>query len=240
MVTYRQFTDPGSREVNEDCVHTCEKDGQLLCVVCDGLGGHGRGDEASRLVTKEIVRFFRESDDFMEHMGEAFELAQRRLLEEQNRNGVKFEMKTTAAVLVLSQTECRWGHIGDSRIYLFKNGHFKFRTLDHSVPQMLAIAKDIREKDIRCHPDRNKLLRVIGSEWGAKSYELSPRTEFKKGMAFLMCTDGFWELLEEKDMASLLRRSDTAGDWVDAMVAVIRENGKDRNMDNFSAIAVKY
>lgn len=240
MVTYRKFTAPGDRPVNEDCVYTCENGGQLLCVVCDGLGGHGRGDEASRLVTQEIVRVFRESDDFMAHMDEAFESAQKLLLEEQVRQCAKFEMKTTATILVLSQTECRWGHIGDSRIYLFRNGRYKSRTLDHSVPQMLVLAKNIKEKDIRNHPDRNKLLRVIGSEWGSKSYEISERTEFKPGMAFLMCTDGFWELIEEKDMAALLRRSNTAGDWVDAMLQVVRQNGKGKNMDNYSAVAVKY
>ena len=69
-------------------------------------------------------------------------------------------------------------------------------------------------------------------------YELMKPLPLKKCQAFLMCSDGFWELIDEKDMCALLKQSDTVEEWMQAMVEVVKENGKDRNMDNFSAIAI--
>lgn len=67
----------------------------------------------------------------------------------------------------------QWGHVGDSRLYYFKNGKIVKRTLDHSVPQMLVARGEIDEKEIRHHPDRNRLVRVMGMEWDEPKYQVS-------------------------------------------------------------------
>jgi len=66
---------------------------------------------------------------------------------------------------------------------------------------------------------------------------LSP-LPLKKCQAFLLCSDGFWELIEEKDMCSILKKSETPNEWLLEMAEVVKKNGKDRNMDNYSAIAI--
>ena len=239
MVTYKKISEPGTREINEDYVSIAEKGSQLVCVLCDGLGGHGKGEEASKLVASEIISFFVNNDNFIDRMDEAFDCAQKKLLEEQKVRSAKHEMKTTAVVLVVTDKEIRWGHIGDSRAYMFKKHRYKKRTLDHSVPQMLVLARDIKEKEIRNHPDRNKLIRAMGVEWGASSYVISKKIRRKPNLSFLLCSDGFWELIDEKNMSSLLKEN--AGDvnkWVDSMCEVVKVNGQGKNMDNFSAIAV--
>ena len=239
MVTYKKISEPGTREINEDYVRVAEKDGQLVCVLCDGLGGHGRGEDASKLVADEIINFFNNNGNFIDRMDEAFEVAQKKLLEEQKIRSANHEMRTTAVVLVITDKEIRWGHIGDSRAYMFKKFRYKKRTLDHSVPQMLVLARDIKEKEIRNHPDRNKLLRVMGVEWGASSYVISKKIKRKESLSFLLCSDGFWELIDEKTMSSLLKESGRdVKKWVDSMSDVVRTNGQGKNMDNFSAIAV--
>ena len=111
--------------------------------------------------------------------------------------------------------------------------------MDHSVPQMLALAKDIKEKDIRFHPDRNKLLRVMGIEWGGHSYELSDTMNVKNKLSFLLCTDGFWELITESEIEKTHKNTDGAIEWINKMVSIVENNGKDKDMDNFSAIAVR-
>lgn len=121
--------------------------------------------------------------------------------------------------------------------YSEKNKVYK-RTLDHSIPQMLVLSKDIKESEIRNHPDRNIVLRVMGIEWDEPMFDLMKPVPLKKCRAFLLCSDGFWELIEEKDMCALLKTSATVEDWLSSMVQVVKESGKDRNMDNFSAIAV--
>lgn len=239
MIDFEVFTEPGSREINEDYVLTAQKDNSYIFVLADGLGGHGRGEEASKLVVEEIVSYFNSSNDFINEMDEAFVCAQDKLLKKQREVAAKFEMKTTVVVLAITDKEIRWGHIGDSRLYMLKRSHIKTRTLDHSVPQMLALAKDIKEKEIRFHPDRNKLLRVMGIQWGANSYELSKIQKRRNNISFLLCSDGFWELITEKEMELFHKESSDSKNWINRMLSTIRENGENQNMDNFSAIAVR-
>lgn len=236
---FEVFTEEGSREINEDYVLTAQKGEEYIFVLADGLGGHGRGEEASRFVSNEMVNYFNRSDDFINEMADAFEFVQKKLLEKQREDAAKFEMKTTVVVLTVKDKEIRWGHIGDSRLYMLKKSKIKTRTLDHSVPQMLALARDIKEKEIRFHPDRNKLLRVMGIQWGANSFELSKILKRKKKTSFLLCSDGFWELITEKQIEKFHKKAITSKDWLEKMLLTIRENGKNQNMDNFSAIVVK-
>ena len=238
MLTYKEFTEPGNREINEDSIGVCQTDAGICCVLCDGLGGHGRGEEASKLVVDSILDSYKNTENAIDHIDEFFENAQKELLGEQKKKNAKFEMKTTATILVIDSESICWGHIGDSRIYMFKKGKYKMRSIDHSVPQMLVMARDIKEKEIRNHPDRNKLLRVMGIEWGSGKYVISKKIKRKDNLAFLLCSDGFWELIEEKEMSDILRKSSDAEAWVNSMAEIVKKNGADKNMDNFSAIAV--
>ena len=69
-------------------------------------------------------------------------------------------------------------------------------------------------------------------------YELSAPIPLKKCQAFLLCSDGFWELIEEKAMCESLKRAASVEAWLKEMAETVRKNGESRNMDNFSAIAV--
>ncbi|SFC28475.1 PP2C family protein-serine/threonine phosphatase [Ruminococcus albus] len=237
---YSFFTNEGDRPVNEDSIGFTEKDGRYCFVLCDGLGGHGKGELASRYVVEYAKCFFDESTDNDSYMETVLDNAQEGLLAEQIELDATFQMKTTAVVLTAVGERCRYMHIGDSRLYRFRKNKVMKRTMDHSVPQMLAMSGDIKEKQIRSHPDRNRLLRVMGSKWtsGGAKYELSETEDLKAGDAFLLCSDGFWEPITEKEMCKLLKKSSSAEDWLRKMAETVRENGKDTNMDNFSAIAV--
>lgn len=238
MVEYSTVSNTGNREINEDCVRTAEKDGRFCFVVCDGLGGHGRGEEASQVVADHLMECFDKFGGEPDFLERALFSAQQTLLCEQEARRAVFEMKTTAVILTVSENSARWGYVGDSRLYMFGGGRLKTRTLDHSVPQMLALAGDIREKEIRFHADRNKLLRVMGIKWADDQFVISDVQPLKKKQAFLLCTDGFWELIDEKAMTRALRHSKTAEEWLNGMTEQVEAAGADRDMDNFSAIAV--
>ena len=182
MVSFDILSRHGEREYNEDYAGM-EKRGEAYCfVLADGLGGHGGGDEASRLVSEAILDDFAQNGAVSEaYLRSCFERSQRLLLEEQRRQRRRMEMKTTLAVLLADEARIQWGHIGDSRIYYFQDQKLKLRTLDHSVPQMLVLAGKLKEKKIRGHSDRNRLLRVMGVEWDEPQYELAkPRSEERR------------------------------------------------------------
>ena len=236
---WAEITYPGSREVNEDSLGTAENQNVQCFIVADGLGGHGKGDIASSLAVAAFQKAFQESDaPVQERMEAAFVQAQKDILVEQIKTHSQMQMKTTAAALAVTEDELIWGHIGDTRIYAFKYNRVKMRTSDHSVPQMLVLAKEIKEKEIRHHPDRNKLLRVLGVSGEIPRFELSDIKKRKKFQAFLLCTDGFWELILEKEMCQCLKKAKTARQWLELMEEIIRQRGEGTNMDNFSAIGV--
>lgn len=240
MIDYAVFTDKGGREINEDSVQYCEKDGAYCFVLCDGLGGHGRGEEASSLVSDTICSAFKHSQSIEDFFNTALQSAQDELLNKQQELHAFNEMKTTAVVLCIYGNKYRYAYIGDSRLYCFRKAKMLYRTQDHSVPQMLAQAGDIKEKHIRRHPDRNRLLRVMGIEWDCPKYEVSEEMQLEKDTAFLLCTDGFWEPVTEKEMVKLLKNSADAQQWLDKMALLAKNNSIPEEMDNFSAVAVRY
>ena len=103
---------------------------------------------------------------------------------------------------------------------------------------MLVLAHEIREKDIREHPDRNKLLRVLGISGDTPGFELSELQELRKIQAFLLCSDGFWEYILEKEMCALLKKSSSVEEWLQLMQETVEGRGRGKEMDNYSAVAI--
>ena len=112
------------------------------------------------------------------------------------------------------------------------------RTLDHSIPQMLVASKEIKESDIRNHPDRSMLVKVMGIEWEKPLFELMKPIPLRKCQAFLLCSDGFWELINEDEMCKCLEKAVNVDHWLQMMNDIVQSNGINVNMDNNSAIAV--
>ncbi len=236
---WASITYSGTREVNEDSVGMVETPDLACFIVADGLGGHGKGDIASQQAVASFRKIFQESAAPLdERMKQAFEQAQRDILEEQDRTHSRMQMKTTATALAVTGNTVLWGHIGDTRLYAFALNRVMTRTKDHSIPQMLVLTKEIKENEIRNHPDRNKLLRVLGVSGETPRFELSKERGRWRYQAFLLCTDGFWELILEKEMQQCLKAAKSAQDWLDQMVEIVRQRGEGTQMDNFSAIGV--
>ena len=241
---YAQVTKPGTRATNEDSLANVENSLGSLFVVADGLGAHGKGEVASAIAVETLRKAFSApasgADTFSvdTFLAEAMLEAQAAILREQQVQRSPLEMKTTCAALLLADGACRTAHVGDTRVYTFYNNKMKTRTIDHSVPQMLALSGEIKEKHIRHHPDRNRLLRVMGVDWAMPQYELSAAVPLAECQAFLLCSDGFWELCSEKKMCAFLKKSGNAALWLDRMTEEVEKQGRGRDMDNYTAIAV--
>lgn len=235
---YVKFTDQGKREVNEDYCSVSYYDEDICFVLADGLGGHGGGEIASSCAVSTVCRLFAEKGFYNEFFRDAFTEAQAAVLQKQKEYCAASKMKTTMVILVIHGDTAQWAHVGDSRLYHFSNGKLKKRTLDHSVPQMLVMTGDIKESEIRHHQDRNRLLRVIGIQGEEPRFEIGKPVKLKGRTQFLLCTDGYWELIEEADMMRIAKECRTADQWVEQMNQVILRNGGDTDMDNYSAIAV--
>lgn len=172
MVTYAYISEKGDRPINEDSLALKCINGNFCFLIADGLGGHNRGEIASDQVSRQAMKYFEKNGQDADFISKAFENCQAKLLAVQKQLYAMNEMKTTMVLCTICGGVLKWGHIGDSRLYIFGRGRLKRRTFDHSVPQMLAAAHEIREKEIRFHPDRNRLLKVMGTDWDEPEYEV--------------------------------------------------------------------
>lgn len=239
LIKYSYITMSGGRPVNEDSGSIVRCEDRYCFTVCDGLGGHGKGEIASSAAAKVFSLIFKKTFlDPPKFFETAYNRANEVIQKLREKDGCSFSMKTTVVSLVIADGKCTWSHIGDSRLYMFRDNDSVLRTLDHSVPQMLVSSNEIKEKEIRFHPDRNRLLRVLGSDGEKPRYAVSETVNLNDCRAFLLCTDGFWELIDEKQMCSLLKKSNSPHSWLKNMEEIILKNGKDKEMDNYTAIAV--
>lgn len=238
MVKFAMLSKKGSRENNEDSIGMYQDEDSWCFILADGLGGHGKGEVASRMAVDAVIEQFVVRDEREDFLDRAFTAAQERIITQQQKDRSCCDMKTTMVVLNIENEVIQWGHIGDSRLYYFQDGKLKARTLDHSVPQMLVAVGEIKEKEIRHHPDRNRLLRVLGVEMDEMNHQLSEPLKISGKQAYLLCSDGFWELIDERKMETTLRRADNPEQWLETMEEIVLKNGKNTDMDNYSAIVV--
>lgn len=240
MIDMAMYTNRGGRDNNEDYILSAAHNAQNCYILCDGLGGHACGEVASMSVAEHVASLFQENGDSRDFIKNAFQSAQEHLLDLQKQKDMVGEMKTTMVVLVVTEEHIKWGHIGDSRLYhIYNHGNSYERTKDHSLVQLLVDMGEVKEHEIRKHPDRNKLLRAMGAPWNGKSFDLSAILEREAEQAFALMTDGFWEYVEESEMLELYKSTENAQEWLDAMKAVVEKRADMTCTDNYSCICVR-
>ncbi|MCD8218638.1 MAG: protein phosphatase 2C domain-containing protein [Clostridiales bacterium] len=233
MIQVADYSDMGGRSENEDTVlWTRTAEGNLCLVVADGLGGHGGGKTASTAAAEAICGGWDGTTD-TEKLKALVQKAHEAILAHQNPSCA---MKSTVAVLLLSNTEASWIHAGDTRLYHFIDGKLVFQTKDHSASQIAVVLGEITPDKIRFHEDRSRVLKALGQE-GDLVVEASGATLTPGRHAFLLCSDGFWEYVLEDEMEEDLCAADSPSDWIARMRVRHRERIPEDN-DNNSAAAV--
>lgn len=230
---------PGGRKVNEDAsLNLMTSAGEGCWVVADGLGGHGGGDVASKMVVETLMEAYRNNAEFSAlNLCGMLELAQQALLLRQQDDYRLSGMRSTVVALLLNDTKAYWAHVGDTRLYHFRHGQLVHQTKDHSVPQAMVDAGDIDYDDIRHHEDRNRLTRSLGSDGKVRTTVLEQAVTVNTGDAFLLCTDGFWEFVTELDMETTFSGSDTPEIWLAKMELILLRNAP-ASHDNYTATAI--
>lgn len=230
------YTHPGDRAENQDSYQWRQfGPEQCMAVVCDGLGGHRGGSIASAIAASHLSRWqngrsLPEQSDIVQWMNGA----NREILETRSDAN---QMKTTAVALYISGQRAIWGHIGDSRLYHYVNGELADYTEDHSIGQLAIKMGEIQSRtDIPRHDDRSKLFRVIGDD--TVQPEIHKPIILQPGKhAFLLCSDGLWERLNEDEIMLDLHKASSAEEWLFLLRcrAMLRKN---TDVDNNTAIVI--
>jgi len=234
------LSNPGGRERNEDACGFWTGGGCSFSVVSDGAGGHGGGDVASKLAVRMILTTLQDMPKCTgEAIDEALKAAHQEIVDKQPTRDELAFMRATATVLAIDTVHYNavWGHVGDTRLYCFRGGRIVAQTKDHSVVQKMVDAGYLAQAALRQSLQRSKLFAALGHN---EDFEATvERTPFsiRDGDVFLLCTDGFWEYVDESTMLASLAKVTTPADWLEDMVADVVQRGG-REQDNFSALAI--
>jgi serine/threonine protein phosphatase PrpC len=144
--------------------------------------------------------------------------------------------RTVVVACVVQDGVAHWAHIGDSRLYLFRKGRIQARTRDHTLVQQLVDQGRVREEAVSTHPERNRLLQCLGGLHVPRLDAASER--LAKGDIVLLCSDGFWGPLTQRQMlnALLARPVEQA---VPELIA-LAESRAGAECDNTSVVAISW
>ena len=227
-----ELTHPGSvRTSNQDaCAQFAAADRHMrLLVVADGMGGHLGGEEASRIAVTSMGEVFeRGGDDPEELLRQAFDRANAGVFETAAENPELAGMGTTGVVLLFVPERRVWvAHVGDSRAYRLRQGRLQQLTEDHSVVGALLRMGHITEEEAREHPQRNEILRAIGTQEQVE-VEISC-LEVQPGDRYLLCSDGLSGMVIDSEIARVLGQCEPDA-AVHELVEMANENGGTDNI----------
>jgi serine/threonine protein phosphatase PrpC len=235
-------TEKHQRRQNEDSCDYRWVNGCGCWVVADGLGGHQGGEVASQLAVESILAAFADQPEISaEAVTRYLQAAQHALLSRQQEEPRLSGMRTTVVLLLADPEAAMWGHVGDSRLYQFRGGRIINQTKDHSVSQALVNSGEIKQEEVRFHEDRHRLLRALGQDGDFRPTIIKTRQPLEKGDAFLLCTDGFWEMVLETEMELDLCEAGTPQEGLEKMRDRIKARTlteADKKHDNYTAMAI--
>ena len=196
-------TDVGKvRANNQDAPIDTEK--LRLYGVADGMGGHKGGEVASTSARDDLLRELEGKTPSVAALSGAIEEVNRQIYHQQEHDDALTGMGTTLSVLWMSDNFVYIGHVGDSRVYLLRDGEFKQMTLDHSLVEQLVREGVLTEEEAQNHPMRNIITRAIGTD---ESVEVDVVVEERrKGDLWLACSDGLHGLVDDRQMRDALRQ----------------------------------
>lgn len=230
------YTDKGDKSVNEDSFTIQNDETRCVAVVCDGLGGHGHGEIASKIAVEEIEKGLFAIEE-LEHAAiyRVIAAVNQTLCQRQRDYPEWGGMRTTVVGCAMGKEGLYYFNVGDSRFYFFHNGSLSKMTRDHSVPRMLVDCGSLSFREIRLHPDRPRLLKCLGEETLENLASVYEPIAFQPGDAFLLCSDGFWEFVLEEEMEIDLSKAENSEAWVKFMLVRLytRMTG---NNDNYTVI----
>ena len=226
------------RENNEDSYLYWEPadDGEFrrkgrLAVIADGMGGHQGGQEASRLAVETVREVYDRAfqDDPKAALIEAFNVAHTRIQEYAGEHPDLRGMGTTCTALAVVGQQFFFAHVGDSRLYLLRNGAILRLTRDHSYVSRLVENGIVNSRDAESHPQRHILTAALGSGIEAMPDVSHEALWLQDHDTLILCTDGLWGVVGDEDLAATVRGR-PAADSCAAVVKMALERGGPDNI----------
>jgi serine/threonine protein phosphatase PrpC len=233
----------GGRKYNQDRVAYAYTDEALLLVLADGMGGHLHGELAAEITVSTYMQIFKQAahprvSGPEKFLGETMRSAHDAIVDYAQEHNLGGNPGTTCVAALVQDGEVCWAHAGDSRLYLLRGGETAAVTHDHSVVQQWADWGIISTDEMKTHRDRNKITNCLGGVGELFYAEPSTALPLQSGDVLLLCSDGLWSPLVDKEIAAGFLAAPleaTLNKFMD--IAVGREGNR---ADNTTAVVARW
>lgn len=230
----------GGRAYNQDRIGYLYTRDSLIMVLADGMGGHLLGEVAAQIALEQFMGDFQreartriaDPDGFLYH---GVGRVQNSILRYARDNNLPDTPRTTLVACIVQDGHAWWTHIGDSRLYLVRKGRIVARTRDHTRVQQLVDEGRILEEAVSSHPERNRLLQALGGMQGPR-VEPTATARLARDDIVLLCSDGFWGPLTQRQFLSALLTKDIMQAVPELMT--LAESRAGAECDNVSVVAM--
>lgn len=209
-------------------------------VMCDGMGGHVGGKQASSMAVDCILDYLQKEEyqDKQRGLVDAIRFANKQILGYAGEHPEFTGMGTTACILLIKGDEVFIAHVGDSRIYLYSGKEQQLHriTKDHSYVQTLVDAGKITDEEAEHHPQKNRILKALGGDLQVMPDVNRCPIKPKKGDIFLLCSDGLSGMIQDGVMESVLSQETSLNQKGNQLVDIALNNG---GVDNITAQLVE-
>lgn len=232
MVNVSGWTHIGRRDNNEDSFFV----GKNFAVVADGMGGHNKGEVASKTAVECIQQQLKPLTRVSQkNILDAVNFANDEIFNKSLENDLMQDMGTTVVMCAWNRSNVVAANVGDSRCYLISDNTIKRITTDHSYVQSLIDSGEITELEAETRPDKNVILRAVGCEKNIETdifkFSVNP------GDKIVLCSDGLSGVLPADDIKDVVNMYDDAECAAKALVNKAYEDG---GTDNITAVVIMF
>ncbi len=237
-----QESKKGGRKVNQDRMGYLYTRDSLMMVVADGMGGHARGEVAAQITLQALASLYQRHAkpllaDPARFLEDAIQAAHRELHAYRAEHALPEAPRTTVVACVVQQGLAVWAHAGDSRLYLIRGSRIIERTEDHSRVNHLVHSGLITPEEARDHPERNRIFNCLGA-FVAPTVEVSHPAALHHGDLLLLCSDGLWGALPDRQIAETFHSRTVMRAVPDLVEAALERAGEEA--DNCTAVAMSW
>lgn len=234
----------GDRRSNQDRCLILEAPDAVLLALADGMGGHPKGEMAAQILMDCSRKAFLTSRKPITNprvfLSGLMDMAHQQILVYGGQHEPPIEPRTTGVLCLVQENSAYWAHIGDSRLYIMRDGVIALRTDDHSYVEHLRQQGIISAAQVHTHRFRNYVTRCLGGQSNRPVAELDGPFELQKDDTILLCSDGFWGSLSERPLVdTLFNQQLPLTRIIQQLTAQAEENGSPES-DNVTVAALRW
>ena len=233
----------GNRRFNQDRVAYAYTNDALLLVLADGMGGHLHGELAAGLTVDTFVESFGRCAqpriaDPLEFLRGTMRYAHERIMKLPHDRDMGGFPGTTCVAVLIQDGKMYWGHAGDSRLHLLRDGAVLARTSDHSVVQQWVDSGELSADEARVHPQRNQITNCLGGTEDMFYMEPGEPIALRSGDVLLLGSDGLWGPFSDQELVEAFATGSVAEVLDDLIASALKR--EDGHSDNVTGVAVRW